>query len=76
MRLAEHGGCASFEMDDGYMIGPKEVVFEVLGSFAKGMKEECGCDLNVAKCKMYNKKEGACEEARRAGCIPDDLSHL
>jgi hypothetical protein len=27
MRLVEHGGCARFGMDDGYMMGPKEVVF-------------------------------------------------
>ncbi len=24
-KLTEHGGCARFGMDDGYMIGPKEV---------------------------------------------------
>ncbi len=75
-RLAEHGGCARFGMDDGYMIGPKEVVFHVLASFATDIKEECGCDLNVTKCNMYNKEDGACEEARRTGCIPNELSHL
>jgi len=26
-RLVEYGGCARFGMDDGYMMGPKEVVF-------------------------------------------------
>ncbi len=52
--MVEHGGCARFGMDDGYMIGPKEVVFEVLASFAYGIKEECGCELNVAKCKMFS----------------------
>ncbi len=58
------------------MIGPKEVVFEVLAGFAKGIREKCGCELNVTKCKMYNMEEGACEEARRTGCIPEMLSHL
>jgi hypothetical protein len=29
-RLVECGGCARFGMDDGYIFGPKEVVFEVL----------------------------------------------
>ncbi len=75
-RLAKHGGCARFGMDDGYMIGPKEVVFHVLASFAKGIIEECGCDLDVAKCRMYSKDEGACEEARKSGCIPDELWNL
>ena len=30
IRLVEHGGCARIGMDDGYMMGPKEVVFHVL----------------------------------------------
>ncbi len=63
-------------MDDGYMIGPKEVVFQVLANFVKCIREECGCDLNVSKCKMYNEAKGTCEEARRAGCIPAVLSHI
>ena len=29
-RLAKYGGCARFGMDDGYLIGPKEIIFEVL----------------------------------------------
>ncbi len=49
MKLVEHGGCARFGMDDGYMIGPREVVFEVLADFAKDIMEGCGCDLNVDK---------------------------
>jgi hypothetical protein len=30
IKLAEHGGCARFGMDDGYLIGPKEMIFLVL----------------------------------------------
>ncbi len=51
-KLTEHGGCAKFGMGDGYMIGPKEVVFRVLAEFAKGIREEYGCELNVSKCRM------------------------
>ncbi len=58
------------------MVGPKEMVFEVLASFAQGIKEECGCELNVAKCKMFSFQEGAREEARRAGFIPPALAYL
>jgi len=75
-RLAELGGCARFGMDDGYMIGPPEVVFKMLAEFAAGIKEECGCELNINKCKMYSKEEGVCEEARKTGLIPDELMHL
>jgi hypothetical protein len=63
-------------MDDGYMIRPPELVFEVLAKFAAGIKEDCGCELNVSKCRMYNKEEGACEAARNAGHIPVELVHL
>jgi hypothetical protein len=44
--MVEHGGCARFGMDDGYMMGPKEVVFQV---FAEGVKDEHGCELNTRK---------------------------
>ncbi len=36
-------------MDDGYLVGPPEVVFRVLAEFAVGLKEECGCELNLKK---------------------------
>ncbi len=63
-------------MDDGYLIGPPEVVFKVLAKFAKSLKEESGCELNMNKCKMYNEEEGACARARRDGHIPEELLHL
>jgi len=75
-RLMELGGCARFGMDDGYMIGPPEVVFKVLAEFAAGIREDYGCELNVSKCKMYSKEAGACEAARKAGHIPEELQHL
>ena len=44
IRLAELRGCARFGMDDGYMIGPPEMVFEVLAEFGEGIRDDCGCD--------------------------------
>ena len=76
MRLVELRGCARFGMDDGYMNGPPELVFIVLAEFAAGIKEDCGCELNVKKCKMCINEEGACEAARRAEYIPEELLHL
>ena len=76
LRLVEHGGCARFGMDDGYMMGPMEVVFKVLEEFAVGIRDDHGCHLNARKCKMYNMEEGRCEEARRAGHIPESLQHV
>ena len=65
-----------FGMDDGYMIAPPELVFRVMAEFAAEIKEDCGCELNVSKCKMFNSEEGACEAARRAGYNPEELLHL
>ena len=63
-------------MDDGYMVGPPEVVFKVLAGFAAGMKTDCGCDLNMSKCKMFICDDGACARARNEGHIPEDLMQL
>jgi len=63
-------------MDDGYMIGPPEEVFKVLDEFAIGIKEDCGCELNINKYKMSSNVEGACEAASRAGHIPEEMQHL
>ena len=72
----ELGGCARFGMDDGYMIGPPKLVVTLLVEFTTGIKEDCGCELNVSKCKMYTKEEGVCEAARRSGYIPEELLRL
>ncbi len=71
-----HGGCARFGIDDGYLVGPPEVVFRVLVEFAANLKTESGCELNMSKCKMYSEEEGACARARREGHIPEELLHL
>ncbi len=68
-RLTVLGGCARFGMDDGYMIGPPEEVLKMLAEFAAGINEDCGCELNIKKCKMFSNEEGASEAARRAGHI-------
>ena len=63
-------------MDDGYMMGPMEVVFQVLEEFAIGIKEEHGCELNTRKCKMYSMEKGKCMEAKREGHIPLSMQHV
>ena len=75
-KLAAVGGCARFGMDDGYLVGPPEIVFEVLAEFARDLKKDSGCELNIDKCKMYIVEEDACEKERRQGLIPDELQHL
>ena len=38
-RVAANGGCTKFGIDDGYMVGPKEVIFQYLAEFVKGIRE-------------------------------------
>ena len=63
-------------MDDGYLIGPKEIIFDVLAEFAEGIERDHGCALNTRKCKMYSRTEGACEGVRREGYIPTTYEHI
>ena len=58
------------------MVGPPEVVFKVLADFAVGLKAECGCELNMSKCKMFSWDDGTCTRARHEGHIPEELSQL
>ena len=41
-------------MDDGYMVGPREVVFKVLAEFSEGIRQGTGCELVARKCMMYS----------------------
>jgi len=70
------GGYARFGMDDGYLVGPKKVIFDVLAEFAEGIRRDHGCTLNTRKCKMYSQKEGACAAARREGYVPEEIKHI
>jgi len=63
-------------MDVRYMMGPKEIVFQVLEEFAEGIKEDHGCELNTRKCKMYSMEDDRCDEARREGHIPVSMQHI
>ena len=75
-RLGAFGGCARFRMDNSYMVGPPEVVFRASADFAVGLKTECGCELNMSKCKMFSWDEGAFARARKEGHIPEELMQI
>jgi len=53
-RLAEVGGCARFGMDDGYLVGPREIIFKILEELANWIKEGIGCELVARKCRMFS----------------------
>ena len=48
-KLAAVGGCPRFGMDDGYLVGPPEIVFEVLAEFTRDLGKDSGCELNINK---------------------------
>ena len=62
--LAAAGGKAVFGNDDGYAIGPPEVVFPAIDKFASEVKEKHGLTLQVNKTKIYH----------RLGIIPQNAS--
>jgi len=73
-KLAAIGGCARFGMDDGYMIGLREAIFQVLPDFANGIRESTGCGLVARTCKMYSLDEGAWDDCNARGLIPEELN--
>ena len=51
--LGVHGGCAKFDMDDGYAVGPASVVFPAVLDFARSIRE-LGLELQLSKCHCYS----------------------
>ena len=49
------GGLAIFGNDDGYAIGPAEVVFPAVANFREVIKESCGLNLRLSKCLVYTR---------------------
>ena len=74
MKLTAIRGCARFGMDDGYMVGPRDLIFKVLVEFAKGIREEIGCELVARKCRMYIMDAGAWQECIERNLIPEEMS--
>ena len=51
--LQPSGGSAKFDMDDGYAMGPPEVVFPATLRFAANV-QEIGLQLQLSKCTCYS----------------------
>ena len=47
------GGLAIFGNDDGYAIGPAEIVFPAVEQFRDAIRQECGLNLRLSKCLVY-----------------------
>ena len=51
--LAEHGRAARFDMDDGYAVGPPEIVFPAVVRFAAALRD-LGLDLQIDKSSCFS----------------------
>jgi hypothetical protein len=45
---------AKFEMDDGYAVGPKDVVLEAVKKFAEEVREQCLLQLEWSKTEWFS----------------------
>ena len=52
--LAAHGGMARFGNDDGYLVGPANVVFPALDIFARNVRDKCLLHLQVSKTEVFS----------------------
>ena len=52
--LQRQGGRIIFLMDDGYAVGPTQVILTIATAMARDMKERYNIDLQPPKSKMYN----------------------
>ena len=55
--LAQHGGSAKFGMDDGYAVGPPEIVFLALEKFAVDVQQQCLLFRRGLKLKYFHGME-------------------
>jgi len=76
VKLKAIGWCARFGMDDGYFVGPRDVAFIILSSFATRIREETGRKLVPRKCKWCCPDPSAAEKIVDRELIPDDLSGI
>ena len=67
--LRPSGGCARFDMDDGYAVGPAEVVFQAVERFAQRVEEHLGLTMQPTKSRCFSRAHDleACGHRRCAG---------
>ena len=51
--LTANGGMARFGNDDGYLVGPADIVFPALDTFATKVREKCLLHLQVTKTEVF-----------------------
>ena len=54
--LQAGGGAARFISDDGYLVGPLDLVLEAFTMLQKDLLEHCGLELQETKCELYTRE--------------------
>ena len=52
--LAAEGGCGRFGWDDGYLLGPAQLVLAALEMFSRLVEEQCGLVLQRTKTEVFS----------------------
>ena len=52
--LQQHGGCARFGWDDGYLMGPPEETFAALEKFSESVQQSTGLVLQRTKTEVFS----------------------
>ena len=48
-----HSECARFDMDDGYVVGLRDMIFTVMAEFAEGVGRDTRCQVVPEKCNGH-----------------------
>ena len=62
-RCKAAGGMARFGMDDGYAVGPKDIVMDAVQAFAEEVRRQCLLQLEWTKTEIFS-----WDEVLPAGC--------
>ena len=75
-KLTAAGGKAMFGNDDGYLIGPAQLLFPALDAFSQQISQHCSLRLQLSKTEVFSWEETLPAEVpqgmRRAGCKVGD----
>ena len=75
--LVEYGGMAKFGMDDGYAVGPPEIIFTALERFALNVEQQCLLVWEKTKTEVFSWSgilpEGCTDGLTRAGLEIDGI---
>ena len=74
--LATEGGTSLFGNDDGYLLGPPDIVFTALENFSRRIQQNCSLSLQREKTEVFawgDLPANTPADLKRAGCMVDGV---